>query len=223
MAYLDFRAIKALASIEAVADWLGISAKLKRDKDTYRGKCPFCDKGGDRSFVITPSKGLWNSFCGCCKGGDAIALVAQVRQVPMRDAAALILERFGNSTEPSKETVGTVRTNHATENSSQELKPLQNLTHDHEVIEMLGLSKPVCEAVGIGFCGKGLMKDRVVFPIRLPSGELLAYMGLATKPEQQPLLKFPDNVDARLAAPKPQQQTPPKDPADMRKLLRVVS
>jgi hypothetical protein len=33
------------------------------------------------------------------------------------------------------------------------------------------------EAIGIGYCKRGMMKDRVAFPIRLPNGKLVGYIG----------------------------------------------
>jgi hypothetical protein len=75
---------------------------------------------------------------------------------------------------------------------------------------------------GIGYAPKGIMRGRVVFPLRLPDNTLVGYMGLATAADQAPLLLFPKNLDERCAAPvAPKEETKPKA-EELRKLFRVV-
>jgi hypothetical protein len=45
-------------------------------------------------------------------------------------------------------------------------------------VEALGLSQDTAEALGIGYAPKGMTKDYVAIPIRLPTGELTGYIGI---------------------------------------------
>jgi hypothetical protein len=42
----------------------------------------------------------------------------------------------------------------------------------------LGCPKDTAEALGIGYAPKGMMKGYVAIPIRLPTGELIGYIGV---------------------------------------------
>src|SRR5579863_10491059 len=89
---IDFAKIKASVSIEQVAEMLGI--KLTAHKDQLRGPCPITKSTDPRSFVITPSKGVYYSFKEG-KGGDALTLVSKVRGCSIREAAEAIAAHFG--------------------------------------------------------------------------------------------------------------------------------
>lgn len=95
--YVDFRELKEKVSIEQVVAMLDL--KLRRTGGQLRGRCPIHHGTTDREFVVTPSKGLFYCF-GPCGGGDAIALVARVKDIPVRQAATLIAAHFGIATSP---------------------------------------------------------------------------------------------------------------------------
>lgn len=211
MAYVDFEAIKKAVSIDQVADWLSIKLK-PQSNGQLRGLCPLCEKGDERSFVITPSKGLYFCFKGC-GGGDILQLTARMKGCSTREAAVEISEHFsvGNSngsTSTNRSTVPATTPKGPKSGTLEPLKPLEHLTTDHPAIEALGLSVPVCEALGIGFASKGIMKGRVVFPLRLQDGTLVGYQGLATSPDQAPLILFPKNLAERISTPVPEQAAP---------------
>lgn len=217
-AHIDFAAVKIAVSIEQAIQHLGL--KMKKEGDQYRSPCPACAKGGDRALVATPAKGF---YCfGGKKGGDVIAMVAHVRGCSQRDAAIELQEAFGINSDdapaqPAK------RAEVAKEAPTEALQPLDHLTTDHPAIEALGLTATACEALGIGYTGKGLMRGRIALPLRLPDGTLVGYMGIATAADQAPLLLFPKNLDERCQAP-PQPVEQPKPAADeLRKLFRVVA
>lgn len=54
---------------------------------------------------------------------------------------------------------------------------LQNLGHEHALFDAHGLEHDAIELFGLGYCSRGSMKGRVVFPIHNPSAELVAYAG----------------------------------------------
>jgi hypothetical protein len=57
MSFIDFKAIKAVVSIEDAANVLKLS--LKKIGNQLRGSCPACGNQDERIVVITPSRGLF--------------------------------------------------------------------------------------------------------------------------------------------------------------------
>jgi len=237
---ISFDELKALVAIEDVAAWLGIQTNAR-----HRGECPFCQD--DRSFTITPSKGMFGCF-KCQRRGSIIDLVHFSKQGPNKatakdliEAAKLIQERFlgtvpshpardstvpaeGKSTLPAGGTSTVPEARNSTLPASEgALQPLAHLTTDHPAIAALGLTAAVCAALGIGYAPKGLMRARVVFPLRLPDGTLTGYMGLATAGDQAPLILFPKNLAERAAGSPAPAEKPKQNADDMRKLFRVVA
>ena len=91
-AYVDFKQLKDNVSIEQVVAMLNL--KPRKSGGQLRGRCPIHNGTTDREFVVTPAKGLFYCF-GPCGGGDLIALVAKVKDIPVRQAATLIAGHFG--------------------------------------------------------------------------------------------------------------------------------
>jgi hypothetical protein len=231
---LDFAAIKERIAIERVLPLLQLN--LRHANNQYRGPCPTCKSGGDRALVITPGKEAFYCF-GSKRGGDVIALVAHIRGMQQREAAAFIVEQFqldGGNSNISTDNI-------SSRNSSPEPRPatveakgrrgpltaLDYLVSNHPVIGLLGLSAASIEALGGGFAPKGTMIGRIVIPLRLPEGELVGYLGIATRPDQSPLLKFPPNLDEMIASkPTPPAEPEPEQaeasPEELRKMFRVV-
>jgi|SRR5579883_1358494 DNA primase len=215
MGFVDFAAVKAGVTIEQGMQFLGL--KMKKEGDQFRSACPACKSGGDRALVVTPAKGF---YCfGAKKGGDVIALVAHIRGCNQREAATELQERFlGTSTSHhSTSSTDTVpdTTSKPREEATDGMQPLAHLSTDHEAIEALGLTAEVCQALGIGYASKGVMRGRVVFPLRTDDGRLCGYAGLATSADMSPLMLLPKNLAERIQ--------PPKSAAsDVRSFLRVV-
>jgi len=152
--FLDFKAIKRLASLEQVAAWLGLDIK------NGRAQCPV-NEGGKRELVLTYDKGMWYCF-GCKKGGDQIELVSHVCQIDQKQAAQHIQTKFHGYT-PAKKGLPE--------------EGLDYLVAEHEHVQALGLSPATAEEFGIGFAPRGTMIKRVLFPLRDKKGKLLGYIG----------------------------------------------
>jgi DNA primase len=97
---IDFTELKQRVSIERAVEMLGI--KLAKSGPQLRGPCPICKVGGDRAFVVTPSKGLYYCFGACAKGGDAITMAANVRNCSLREAAEFLAGKGGANSTPAK-------------------------------------------------------------------------------------------------------------------------
>ncbi len=68
---------------------------------------------------------------------------------------------------------------------------LKNLDVKHPYLKQRGVGAKTIKEFGLGYCNRGLMKDRVVIPIHNPKGELVAYAGRAAgepPPQQRSLI-----------------------------------
>src|SRR5665213_1799330 len=86
---IDFKKLREQVSITQVAEWLGII--VKGNGGSPRGECPLCS--AERSFTITPAKGMWGCF-KCGKKGTILDLVVEMKQVKLIEAGRLIEEHF---------------------------------------------------------------------------------------------------------------------------------
>jgi DNA primase len=219
--YIDFKQIKERISFPQAIQILGVQMRLRGNQ--YRSECPTCKHGGDRALVITDQKGF---YCHAAqKGGDVIAFAAHVRDEGQREAAEFLAQYAGIDSTPTSSPAPQREKTAKTTGNSGELRPLDYLTTDHPAIELLGLTEEVCAIIGIGFANKGTMNGRVVFPLRLESGSLIGYIGVATKPDQAPLLKIPSNLGELCGVGgtvEEAEQEPPKSKDELRKLFRVV-
>lgn len=217
--YVDFKALKAAVPMVDVLQWLGL--KLKPEGKQWRGSCPFCESDNERAFVCTPADHVY--YChSCAYGKDTIDLVARMKGCSTREAAVEMAKHFGTDGKGERLNSSTVHSSPSTTKVAapqQELKPLENLSVEHAAIDALGLTTDTATALGIGYCAKGLMRGRVVFPLRTAEGRLCGYAGLATSADQAPLMLLPKNLGERLAAPTSKQE-PQQD--DVRSFLRVV-
>ena len=163
MSLINFEEVKANNPIEDVALRLGLN--FNKNGATLRGRCPVCESSGDRNLAITPAKGLYYCFSEC-KGGDAIALVAHVKQIGVKEAAQWL---HGSVTAKEKAAKG--------KEPSEGFQPLAYLEHNHPAVIALGLEPDDAERIGCGYAPRGMMKGTVAFPIRSTSGKLLGYIG----------------------------------------------
>ena len=165
MSYLDFEAIKAEHPIEEVAERLGLT--LKPSGKQRRGKCPVCAGGGDRNLVITPEKGVYYCFADG-KGGDAIALVAHINGIGVKEAATWIA---GDT--PNRETVPKEK-----KGSERGFKPLDYLEPEHEAVAAVGFEPDDAAALGIGYAPRGVLRGTVALPLRNADGSIAGYIGI---------------------------------------------
>ena len=61
---------------------------------------------------------------------------------------------------------------------------LTSLDPDHQFFEVRGIKPATVKTFGLGYCRKGLMKDRIAIPVHDHNGRLVAYCGRGLTPEQ---------------------------------------
>lgn len=77
---------------------------------------------------------------------------------------------------------------------------LKDLDQNHPYLKERELEKETIKEFGIGFCKRGLMKDRIAIPIHNENGELIAYAGrwAGDPPEGEPKYKLPPKFQKHL-------------------------
>lgn len=159
---VDFQEVKTRFNFAAVVARLGLT--VTDTGNQWRGICPHCKTGDERSLVITEGRGF---YCFTAKkGGDQIALVAHVRDLPVKEAAEWLA------------TEATVAGS-----STSGMNPLAYLDAAHEAVAAVGLGEAFAKKIGAGYAPKGILKGSVAIPIRDETGTLLGYIGC-----QEPLL-----------------------------------
>lgn len=109
--YVDFKAIKTVATVEAVAAHYGV--ELRRVNASHeRGKCPLpAHPAGDEkeTFSVNAEKQVWVCHSAICaknrrgkKGGDVIELVAAMENCSLREAGVKLGAWFQISDAPAQ-------------------------------------------------------------------------------------------------------------------------
>lgn len=177
---IDFSALKERITIEQAVAILGL--EMKPAGNQLRGMCPECESEDPRTLVVTPSRGLFYCFKGQT-GGDLIKLAAHVRNEGIREAAKYLWE---STVQNSTVTVSDPPKSPMVPDKLE--KVAARLIHDHEAVQILGLSPEMAKSLGIGFIKSGILAGRVLFPL-FKDGQLTGYVGYSLDG-----LKFPPNI-----------------------------
>lgn len=185
------------------------------------GPCPIHGGTSPTQFRVSLAKNCWNCFGGC-GGGNVLDFVAAMEEEDIRKAALLVAEWFGvesRSERAVRRATPTVRLPVKREAVSEERPPepvgpikdasperetgdnpplrfagLKDLDAGHPFLATRGFSREAMEELGVGYCRKGLMKERVAIPIHNAQGELVAYAGRSTDERTPPgeRYRYPD-------------------------------
>jgi DNA primase len=201
--WVDFKTIKEKVSMEMVLVHYGLLAGFKKTSHGFRGPCPIHKGKHPNQFHVDPVKNRWNCFGGCdmeALEGHVIGFVAAMEGVDLREAALMIAEWYDLSTErpdkisprsrrkadspapPAKSPAPVEKAAPVSapgeEPENKELSfELKNLSVDHPFFQERGIAAETVQQFGLGFCSRGLMKDRIVFPLHRHDGKLIGYLG----------------------------------------------
>jgi DNA primase len=210
--FLDFKAIKARASISSILNQYGV--KLNQvNQTTLKGNCPLPSHSSTskNTFYVSEPKSAWYCHSDSCKkngrraGGNVIDFVAAMENLSIYAAAARIYEIFSETNNPTIDDPATsaecVRQRiDAAAGDSLEMatgignRPLgfvlQDVNPAHPMIQQRGISVGTARLFGIGFFpGKGSMAGRIVFPLH-EGGSLIGYAGRTTLTESDTNAKW---------------------------------
>jgi DNA primase len=215
--FVDFRALKREVTMVQVLEHYGLMNRMRRSGDSITGACPIHGGKNETAFRVSVSKNCWNCFSQCACGGNVLDFVAKMEKVSLPKAANLLVEWFSlkiPAQEAENDSVPNQSRSHkpvpigqkskaevATEAPAQEgqangeNKPLEfvlkNLQHDHPYLTERGLSQETIATFGLGFCTKGLHKDRIAIPIHNVKGQLVAYAGRWPGNSDKPKYQLP--------------------------------
>ena len=201
---VDFRYIREHADINVVAAHFGI--KVEKDgtrAGQFRALCPFHDDETP-SLKLNNQRNIFHCFV-CDAGGNVIEFVQELEELKLRPAAKRVAEICGISTTEGGDKPKAPKSKQkqkATRVKEERTKPadagkskkseaaldgvpinrpltfeLKNLDTGHPFIKERGLSDAMVAEFGLGVAIRGIMKDRLVFPIHNVTGELVAYCG----------------------------------------------
>ena len=89
------RSIEAVRETANIVEVASEFTALRRVGARFTGLCPYPDHNEKSpSFGVSPEKGFFHCF-GCGKGGDAIKLVMELKNLPFAEAVTHLGERFG--------------------------------------------------------------------------------------------------------------------------------
>ncbi len=207
--FVDFRAVKAAITMERVLTHYGLLGQFKRSGDSLSGPCPIHKGTNPTQFRVSITKNVWNCFSECKHGGNTLDFIARMDGITIHAAAVKAVEWFGldpeavsgesddareTKTETPKPKVAKSAPTPETTTPNSPLKfRLDKLDRSHPYLAERGLTEETLVDFGVGFCGKGMMKDRIAIPIHNPGGQVVAYAGRAvTSPDDNnPKYKLP--------------------------------
>jgi len=206
--WIDFKELRQSLSFESVLRHYGVELKIKGRQ--HHGFCPLPNHQGKRnspSFSANLDKGIFQCF-GCGAKGNLLDFAARMEKVDPKDGAELhkvalkLQERFcpanGQPEQPSPprspmkaEWIGELP---VVVNAPLDFE-LKGLDQAHPYLPSRGFSPETIAHFGLGFCSRGLLKDRVAIPLHDHEGKLVGYAGRvvddATIGEDKPRYRFP--------------------------------
>ena len=208
--WIDFKALRAKLDFEQVLRHYGVEVKSKGKQ--HHGFCPLPNHNGKRnspSFSANLDRGIFQCF-GCGAKGNVLEFAALMEKTDPKDGAALhqvaadLQKRFcpeldGASKPPAKSAAKT-----ETPEPKNELPVLVNvpldfelrgLNREHPYLPGRGFTAETIEHFGLGFCSRGMLKDRIAIPLHDQQGSLIGYAGRVVDDsaisEDNPRYRFP--------------------------------
>jgi len=167
--WVDFKKVKENVRFESVLNRYGVKLKSTKGVELL-GYCPFHDDKNP-SLQVNTQKGLF--YChGCGAKGNVLDFVSQKEGVGIREAALLLSEWFANSSGEEKR-----RAPEIPEETNRPLTFTLKLEKDHSYLKERGMDAQVVNFFGLGYCERGLMKNRIAIPIHDEEWKLVAYAG----------------------------------------------
>lgn len=188
--YIDFKHVKQLADFGAVLAHYNID--VKGNGDELRCPCPF-HEDDHPSMTINHDKSVFNCHAASCgEKGNILDFVALMEGVDLRAAAVKLAEickidvaaprRVNGSSKKAEKPKAKLKPKKAKSKDKKEVinPPLTfslKLDPEHPYGESRSLSSAVIGQLEMGFCNRGVMKDRWCAPIHNANGDVVAYIG----------------------------------------------
>lgn len=168
---INYEKIKKDLPIEIVLKEYGLIHDLKKSQYRLYGQCPIHKGDNLSAFHVDLEKNLWNCFTHC-GGGSVIDLLMKIENVNVYQAGLL--------GEKLLQGVGAEKNTFVKEKPQTKNNPLGfrlNLNSDHPYLYERKIAKDTVRNFGIGYCSKGIMRNRIAIPIHDLENNLIAYCG----------------------------------------------
>jgi DNA primase len=210
--WVNFKELRSKLDFEQVLRHYGV--EVKRKGDQHHGFCPLPKHEGRKnspSFSANLKKGIFQCF-GCGAKGNILEFAALMEKINLEDGAAfrevaLDLQRqfcaSSDSDKPERGKPVREKTNPDREsrvtvviNAPLDFE-LKDLDREHPYLLNRGFTPRTIDHFGLGFCSRGLFKDRVVIPLHDHKGRLVGYAGRVVDDtlidENTPRYRFPSS------------------------------
>lgn len=198
-AWVDFGAVKEAVSLEAVLRHYRVNGLRRRRRGELEGSCPIHRGEREDAFHVHLAKNMFHCFA-CQAGGNVLDFVAAMEHCSIRDAALKLQAWFG-SPPPGPplgrraRTAGNAQERELVREKSGWNPPLRfalsGVDSFHPYLLQRGIDPATAREFGVGFYrGNGLLKGRIVIPIRNEQGEIVAYADRALG-EASPKYRLP--------------------------------
>jgi len=208
--WIDFKALRARLDFAQVMEHYGVEVKRKGTQHT--DFCPLPNHNGKRnspSFSANLKKGIFQCF-GCGAKGNVLDFAALMEKADPRDGAALrevalkLQQRFCPETEvkPGKSVASKPVPSKAEPKDERPVMvnqpldfELKGLDAEHPYLAGRGFTPETIRHFGLGFCSRGMLKDRLAIPLHDADDGLVGYAGRAvnddTISDENPRYRFP--------------------------------
>jgi len=205
--WIDFKELRSKLKFADVIQHYGIEAKVKGDRAYALCPLPSHPTRSDGkkrtpSLSIHLTRSIFQCF-GCGKSGNSLEFCSIMEGFDpsdpdqFRESAQTVSEVFGITANTSAKPAHRKAKTSVTESKAVEVAPtpnppdptlpvivnatleftLKNLDPKHPYLLERGFTSDTIERFGLGFCGKGMMKDRIAIPLHSGKGELVGYAG----------------------------------------------
>src|SRR5271170_4136432 len=176
--WIDFKALRATLDFEQVLRHYGV--EVKRKDNQHHGYCPLPNHIGKKnspSFSASLEKGIFQCF-GCGAKGNALEFAAMMEKADPKDGTALrevalgLQKRFCPEIEnvakpkvaqtPSK--AEAIKERPTVVNAPLDFE-LKGLDAKHPYLLNRGFTEETIDRFGVGFCSRGMLKDRMAIPL----------------------------------------------------------
>lgn len=207
--WIDFKALRARLDFVRILEFYKV--EVKRKGNQHHGFCPLPNHNGKKnspSFSASLEKGIFQCF-GCGAKGNLLEFAALMENVDPKDGAALrkvaaaLQQRFCPEFETSAKDRAPLKAVQVPKPKPNEPivvnQPLdfelQGLDAKHPYLLGRGFTPETIERFGLGYCSRGMLKNRAAIPLHDAAGKLVGYAGRvvddSTISEENPRYRFP--------------------------------
>ena len=206
--WIDFKALRAKLDFEQVLRHYGV--EVHRKGRQHQGLCPLPGHDGKKnlpSFSANLERGIFHCF-GCKAKGNVLEFAALMERVSLKNGAAIrkvalkLQEQFcpelsDHAKEPAQKPAPPPEQNddgRVAVNAPLDFE-LKGLDATHPYLFGRGFSVETIRHFGLGFCNRGMLKNRIAIPLHDKDGQLIGYAGRvvddAIVNEDNPRYRFP--------------------------------